>query len=176
MNVEKESINMTRVAVHRRDDNENSATIVKNGRYGWHKKSPFLLQHDSDNTLPPVHVSGLRANPRLAGVDAGVIHDGRDILIAVPHLMNEEKDRKRRTSVFEAIVATATITARGAGSVPTPRREGVARGRSAVRLLPSGERRTTTECFRYNSWDRCASCTVVVGSGPWHIRKGLPVH
>lgn len=41
--------------------------------------------------------------------------------------MNEEEGSIRHTSVFEENFATATITARGAGSVPKPRREGVAR-------------------------------------------------
>ena len=35
---------------------------------------------------PPVHVAGLRTDSRLSGVDAGVINDCRDVLVAVPNL------------------------------------------------------------------------------------------
>lgn len=38
---------------------------------------------------PPVHVAGLWADFRLSGVDAGVVNDRRDVLVAIPHLEKE---------------------------------------------------------------------------------------
>ena len=35
---------------------------------------------------PPVHVAGLRTDSRLSGVDAGVVNDCRDVLVAIPNL------------------------------------------------------------------------------------------
>lgn len=43
------------------------------------------------STNSPVHVSRLWANPWLPGVNAGIVQDSRDVLVAVPHLEGKQQ-------------------------------------------------------------------------------------
>lgn len=45
-----------------------------------------LTRTREPTTTAPIHVPGLRADPWLTGVDAGVVENRRDVLVSVPNL------------------------------------------------------------------------------------------
>lgn len=50
----------------------------------------------------PVHVTGLGADPRLPRINAGVVHDSRDILVSIPNLTGTNRTIRTRGSTLSS--------------------------------------------------------------------------